>query len=112
MYDTAEQIRRVQLRAGQIHRQRENRLLGGLGSLCMVLTFSLIGAIGALTGGGRGGMVPGLYGAMLLYEGAGGYVVVAVLSFAAAVVITVLCIRHGAKFEKHSKGDKEKEQAK
>ncbi len=109
MHDTAERIRRVRLRAEELHRKRESRFLGGLGSLCMVLTFSLIGAIGALTGGGRGGMVPGLYGAMLLYEGAGGYVVVAVLSFAAAVVITVLCIRSREKIKRNKNNTEENE---
>ena len=35
----------------------------------------------------------GMFGAMLLREDAGGYVLVAVLSFAAAAAITALCIR-------------------
>ena len=35
----------------------------------------------------------GRVGAMLLREDAGGYVLVAVLSFAAAAAITALCIR-------------------
>ena len=35
----------------------------------------------------------GVFGAMLLREDAGGYVLVAVVSFAAAVVITALCFR-------------------
>ena len=35
----------------------------------------------------------GVFGAMLLQEDAGGYVLVAVVSFAAAVVITALCFR-------------------
>ena len=35
----------------------------------------------------------GGFGAMLLREDAGGYVLVAVLSFAAAAAITALCIR-------------------
>ena len=35
----------------------------------------------------------GAFGAMLLREDAGGYVLVAVVSFAAAVVITALCFR-------------------
>lgn len=112
MYDTAERVRQVRLRAGQLHRKRENRLLGGLSSLCAVLAFSLIGSIAAMTGGGQGGTVPGLYGAMLLFEDAGGYVLVGVLAFAAAVVITVLLIKYRAKSEKHNKGDKEEEQKK
>ena len=35
----------------------------------------------------------GVFGAMLLREDAGGYVLVAVVSFAAAMAITALCIR-------------------
>ena len=35
----------------------------------------------------------GVFGAMLLREDAGGYVLVAVVSFAAAAVITALCFR-------------------
>ena len=34
-----------------------------------------------------------MYGTILLHEGAGGYVLVAVISFTVAVVITVLCIK-------------------
>ena len=34
-----------------------------------------------------------MFGAMLLRQDAGGYVLVAVVSFAAAAVITALCIR-------------------
>ena len=35
----------------------------------------------------------GVFGAMLLREDAGGYVLVAVVSFAAAVIITALCFQ-------------------
>lgn len=94
MHDTAERVRQVQLRVVELRRKRENRLLGGFSSLCAVLVFSLIGTIGAMIGGEHNSLVPGLYGSMLLYEDAGGYILTAVISFAAAVVITVLCIRH------------------
>lgn len=109
MHDTAERVRRVRLRAGEMRRKRENRLLGGLSSLCAVLAFSLIGTIGVLTGSGQGGTVPGFYGAMLLYEDAGGYVLVGVLSFAAAVVITVLCIRSRERIKKNKNNTEENE---
>ena len=110
MYDTAERVRQVRLRAGQLHRKRENRLLGGLSSLCAVLAFSLIGSIAAMTGGGQGGTVPGLYGAMLLFEDAGGYVLAAVLSFAIATVITVLCIRSREKSKEKYLKEEDKEE--
>ena len=35
----------------------------------------------------------GMYGSILLHEDAGGYVLVGVISFSTAVMITVLCIR-------------------
>ena len=35
----------------------------------------------------------GMYGSILLHEDAGGYVLVGVVSFATAVVITVLCVK-------------------
>lgn len=109
MDDTAERVRRVRLRAMELHRKRENRLLGGLGSLCAVLTFSLIGAIGAMTGGGQGGSVPGFCGAILLLgDGAGGYVLVGVLALTAGVVVTALCLRYRRKIEKQ-KDERDKE---
>ena len=37
--------------------------------------------------------ITGMYGTILLHEGAGGYVLVAVISFTVAVVITALCIK-------------------
>ena len=45
----------------------------------------------------------GVFGAMLLREDAGGYVLVGVVCFAAAVVITVLCFRLRSR-EKQKKG--------
>ena len=99
MYDTAERIRLVRLRVGELHRKRENLLLGGLASLCGVLSFLLIGTVGAMTDGGLGN-VPGFYGSMLLFDDAGGYVLVGVISFTAAVVITLMCIRGKKRNEK------------
>ncbi len=97
MRDTAERIRLVQLRAGELRRKRENHFLRGLSSLCAVLAVALVGAVGAMTGGGQGGTVPGFYGAMLLRDGAGGYALVGVLSFMAGVVVAALGFRYGKK---------------
>ena len=64
-----------------------------LSALCLLLTVSLVGAISAFSGQGQS-YVPGLYGATMLLEDAGGYVLVGALAFIAAVAITVLCIRY------------------
>ena len=96
MYDTETRVAMVARRVNVLHRKRENWLAATLSMLCLMPTASLTRAIGAL--GGRGqGSVTGLYGATMLFEDAGGYVLVGVLAFAAAVAITVLCIRHKGK---------------
>ena len=51
--------------------------------------------------------VMGCFGAMLLREDAGGYVLVAVVSFAAAAAITALCFRLRNR-EKQKKGAADK----
>ena len=58
----------------------------------MLLCAVLMQAAGTAVGQGQTAAW-GVFGAMLLREDAGGYVLVAVVSFAAAVVITALCIR-------------------
>lgn len=88
MYDAAVRVRLVKSRVRRRRRERERRALRGLAALCLLLAVSLCGTAGF---GSLGAM--GLYGSILLHEGASGYVVVGVLSFTAAVVITVLCIR-------------------
>ena len=51
----------------------------------------------------------GMYGTILLHEGAGGYVLVGVASFTAAAVLTVVCMRlhEREKREKNNETDKE-----
>lgn len=98
MHDTAERVALVRLRVEELQQQRENRLLAGYTSLSALLVFSLMGAIGAMTDGAIGN-VPGLCGSMLLFAGVGGYVLIGVVSFMAAVVITLLCIRGRKKHE-------------
>ena len=58
----------------------------------MLLCAALMQAAGTVVRPGQP-EVWGVFGAMLLREDAGGYVLVAVVSFAAAVVITALCFR-------------------
>ena len=58
----------------------------------MLLCAALMQTAGTVVGPGQP-EAWGVFGAMLLREDAGGYVLVAVVSFAAAVVITALCFR-------------------
>ena len=90
MYDTAKRVALVKQRVRENTRRRQRRGIYGLSAACMLLFAVLMQAAGTVVGPGQP-EAWGVFGAMLLREDAGGYVLVAVVSFAAAVVITVLC---------------------
>ena len=92
MYDTARRVALVKQRVRENTRRRQRRGIYGLSAMCMLLFAALMQAAGTVAGPGQP-EAWGVFGAMLLREDAGGYVLVAVVSFAAAVVITVLCFR-------------------
>ena len=92
MYDTARRVALVKQRVHEMGRQRRRREVGGLSAVCLLLFAALMQAVGTLVGPGQTAAW-GAFGAMLLREDAGGYVLVGVVCFAAAVVITVLCFR-------------------
>ena len=62
-----------------------------LSVLCTLLFLSLVGTMGMMQS--QPIDITGMYGTILLHEDAGGYVLVAVISFTVAVVITALCIK-------------------
>ena len=102
MYDTARRVALVKQRVRENNRRRQRRGIYGLSAACMLLFAALMQAAGIVVGPGQTA-VWGVFGAMLLREDAGGYVLVAVVSFAAAVVITALCFRLRSK-ENQSRG--------
>ena len=92
MYDTARRVALVKQRARENTRRRQRRGIYGLSAACMLLFAVLMETAGAVVGPGQTAAW-GAFGAMLLREDAGGYVLVAVVSFAAAAAITALCFR-------------------
>ena len=92
MYDTARRVALVKQRVRENTRRRQRREVISLSAACMLLFAVLMQAVGTVAGPGQP-EAWGVFGAMLLREDAGGYVLVAVVSFAAAVVITALCFR-------------------
>ena len=92
MYDTARRVALVKQRVRENTRRKRQRGIYGLSAACMLLFAVLTQAAGMVVGPGQTA-AQGIFGAMLLREDAGGYVLVAVVSFAAAVVITALCFR-------------------
>ena len=106
MYDTARRVALVKQRVRENTRRRQRRGIYGLSAACMLLIAVLTQAAGTVVTPGQTATW-GAFGAMLLREDAGGYVLVAVVSFAAAAAITTLCFRLRSR-EKQKKGGADK----
>lgn len=115
MYDTEKRVELVKKRVLEKYRRKELRGICRLSALCMALSAFLVGTVHTAAGQTQI-TAQGMYGSILLHEDAGGYVLVGVISFATAVMITVLCIRlrerehrgQGTKKETHHNNGREK----
>ena len=103
MYDTVRRVALVKQRVQENTRRRQRREAISLSAVCMLLCAALMQTAGTVVGPGQTAAW-GAFGAMLLREDAGGYVLVAVVSFAAAVVITALCFRLRSKENRRKDG--------
>ena len=92
MYHTTRRVALVKQRVRENTRRRQRRGIYGLSAACVLLFAVLTQAAGTVVGPGQP-EAWGVFGAMLLRQDAGGYVLVAVVSFAAAAAITALCFR-------------------
>ena len=115
MYDTARRVTLVKQRVRETTRRRQRHEAISLSAACMLLCAVLTQAAGTVVGPGQTAAW-GVFGAMLLREDAGGYVLVAVVSFAAAAAITALCfrlrIRENRKKDRTGKPDPQKQEGK
>ena len=103
MYDTAKRVALVKQQVRENTRRRQRRGIYGLSAACMLLFAVMMQAADVFTVQGQTAAWGG-FGAMLLRDDAGGYVLVAVVSFAAAVVITALCFRLRSKENRRKDG--------
>ena len=103
MYDTARRVELVKRQIRKNTRRRQKRGIGRLSAVCMLLFAALMQTADRVVGQGQTAAGGG-FGAMLLREDAGGYVLVGVVSFAAAVVITALCFRLKSKENQRKDG--------
>lgn len=92
MYDTTRRVELVKRQIRKNTRRRQKRGIGRLSAVCMLLFAALMQTADRVVGQGQTAAWGG-FGAMLLREDAGGYVLVGVVCFAAAVVITALCFQ-------------------
>lgn len=94
MKTEAERLKAVHEKAEGIRHQMQKRAIAVLSvvSFCVLAGIvSILNRFGGLHESLQNG---GFTGSSLLDSGAGGYVLVGVVSFAIAVVVTVLCIRY------------------
>ena len=103
MYDTARRVALDKQRVRENTRRRQRREVISLSAACILLCAALMQTAGTVVAPGQTAAW-GVFGAMLLRENAGGYVLVAVVSFAAAVVITALCFRLRSKEKRRKDG--------
>ena len=108
MYDTAKRVVLVKQRVRENTRRRQRREAISLSAACMLLCAALTQAADAFAVQGQTAAW-GSFGAMLLREDAGGYVLVGVACFATAVVVTVFCtrLRKNNKQQEQTKEDEE-----
>ena len=92
MYDTTRRVELVKRQIRKNTRRRQKRGIGRLSAVCMLLFAALMQTSDRVVGQGQTAAWGG-FGAMLLREDAGGYVLVGVVSFAAAAAFTALCFR-------------------
>ena len=111
----ARRVALVKQRVRENTRRRQRREVGGLSAVCLLLLAALTQAAGTVIGPGQTAAW-GVFGAMLLRQDAGGYVLVGVVSFAAAAAITALCfrlrIRENQKKDGTGKPDPQKQEGK
>ena len=115
MYGTARRVALVKQRVRETTRRRQRREVISLSAFCLILFTALAGAADVLIVRGQTAAW-GAFGAMLLRQDAGGYVLVGVVSFTAAAVITTLCfrlrIRENQKKDGTGKPDPQKQEGK
>ena len=93
MMQNEERIKEMHLRAGRIKRKNEMIRTSVYGVTSLILMVVLVAVI-VVQGSTVKNMDTGQYvGTSIFDASVGGYVIVALISFAVATVITVLCIR-------------------
>ena len=89
---TETRVREIRSRTRQYRRRYETRLLSFL-TVCSLFLLAGIGVLfGSVETPGIAAVAEG-YGAVLLRDGAGAYVVIGLFAFVIGVTVTVLCIR-------------------
>lgn len=107
-YEKETAFQEILLRGNRLRKRKEQAVTRGLGACSAVLAALVALSIGALSKASLPGTGRSAYGAFLLTAEAGGYVLSAVLTFTAGVIITNLCVRYRTK--RDNEQDKEEKE--
>lgn len=97
---TDTRVRAIRSRTRQYRARCEARQLSIL-TACSLLLLAGIGLLLNHAQSSGVATVAGAYGAVLLQDGAGAYVVIGIAAFAAGVAMTVLCVRLKSRAARH-----------
>ena len=91
--DAEERISSLHERMKVRRQEKKRRITVISGAVSFALAFCILAPVMGRDSARSGG-IAGLYsGATMIFDDVGGYVLVAILSFAAAVILTAVCIR-------------------
>ena len=93
MKSQQERLEQLHTRAAELKEQKERRTVNALKAVAVMLFVCLAGVMSVFSGLQNAARPENYTGSSLLDSNVGGYVLVAVMAFAAAVVITVICMK-------------------
>ena len=94
MYSNEEALHEILKRSIDLQKKKKQRSTQLLCGTVGILTAGLILTIALFAGGGPAGITNPAYGAFLLPAEAGGYILIALIAFAAGVILTLLIRKH------------------
>ena len=89
-------VREIHRRTRRYRQRYEHRALSSLTAFSLFLLAGIGALLQRVQAGGVSAVADG-YGAVLLREGAGAYILVGIAAFAAGAALATLCIRHRKK---------------
>lgn len=89
-HDIDEMLREVTERSEEIIKKREQTKIRIMSCMTIMLTMALVTVISVITGDSGAHSSQSVYGSSLIAEEAGGYVIVAVISFVIGVLVTYI----------------------
>ncbi len=107
-YRTENRIQEIRRRTRIYRKRREKRTFSLLTMCSLFLLCGIGGLLNTVQPPGVSTVTDG-YGALLLRQGAEGYIVVGVAAFAVGTALTILCIRYRERASARSKSENETE---